>query len=307
MKKDSTRTGASLCSSMRPRSATTSWLNKFKLLALVLTTMLSVNSVWGAEGDYTSADFSSWETSYATYSSTEWSDNGCTFTYAANNNKAWAYLAVGGKTTATSIIKNNTKFTVPISKVTINISGITNGSSSSITLNSITATAYSNSTFTTQVGEKSITGLSYDKNSIPSSIDIIPTTNFPANSWIKVSIGFTCTGTKNSRIQVTSIDYYEGSSGPTTYTLTYAAGGGSGTGPAQASNLEAGDKVTLAANTFTAPSGKKFNGWNDGTSTYNAGVQYTMPSKNVTMTAQWTSITYTDLSSGQKSGQFQPS
>ena len=48
MKKDFNRTRATLCSSMRPRSSTTSWLNKFKLLALVLTTMLSINQVWGA-------------------------------------------------------------------------------------------------------------------------------------------------------------------------------------------------------------------------------------------------------------------
>ena len=47
MKKDSTRTGATLCSSMRPRSATTSWLNKFKLLAFAFMALLSVNQVWG--------------------------------------------------------------------------------------------------------------------------------------------------------------------------------------------------------------------------------------------------------------------
>ena len=57
MKKDFNRIGATLCSSMRPRSATTSWLNKFKLLALVLTTMLSVN-VWGSVKEINGADIS---------------------------------------------------------------------------------------------------------------------------------------------------------------------------------------------------------------------------------------------------------
>ncbi|MBQ0076842.1 MAG: hypothetical protein KBS69_06900 [Bacteroidales bacterium] len=55
MKKDSTRTGATLCSSMRPRSATTSWLNKFKLLAFAFMALLSVNQVWGAWTKVTSA------------------------------------------------------------------------------------------------------------------------------------------------------------------------------------------------------------------------------------------------------------
>ena len=48
MKKDLNRTGATLCSSMRPRSATTSWLNKFKLLAFAFMALLSINQVWGA-------------------------------------------------------------------------------------------------------------------------------------------------------------------------------------------------------------------------------------------------------------------
>ena len=48
MKKDFNRIGATLCSSMRPRSSTTSWLNKFKLLAFAFMALLSVTQVWGA-------------------------------------------------------------------------------------------------------------------------------------------------------------------------------------------------------------------------------------------------------------------
>lgn len=73
---------------------------------------------------------------------------------------------------------------------------------------------------------------------------------------------------------------------PTTYTLTYAAGGGSGTAPA-ASTHEAGAEITLAANMFTAPEGKEFDGWLVDGAKKAAGDKITMPAKNLTITAQW--------------------
>lgn len=71
------------------------------------------------------------------------------------------------------------------------------------------------------------------------------------------------------------------------YTVTYAAGDGTATGdaPTQA-DLAAGEKFNVAANTF-AVAGKDFVKWNDGTSDYNPGQEYTMGSANVTLTAQW--------------------
>ena len=71
------------------------------------------------------------------------------------------------------------------------------------------------------------------------------------------------------------------------YKITYKAGDGSGADvedPGHAS----GSSVTLkAADTFTAPAGKVFDQWSDGTTTYDAGAAFTMPGNDVTMTAQW--------------------
>ena len=77
-----------------------------------------------------------------------------------------------------------------------------------------------------------------------------------------------------------------------TYTVSYANGGGSGTNPGSHTNVQHGTNVTLKSNTFTAPAGKQFNGWSDGTTTRNAGVSYTVTADK-TMTAQWTCITPT--------------
>ncbi len=71
------------------------------------------------------------------------------------------------------------------------------------------------------------------------------------------------------------------------YSVTYVLNGPSGDAPTEA-NKAGGTKFNLAA----APSwsGHRFMGWNDGTSTYAAGVEYTMPSDNVTLTAQWSTL-----------------
>ena len=71
------------------------------------------------------------------------------------------------------------------------------------------------------------------------------------------------------------------------YTITYAAGDGSGDAPAAVPNKAATETFTVAANTFTAPDGKEFDKWNDGTNDYKAGDTYTVGTANVTLTAQW--------------------
>ena len=75
-----------------------------------------------------------------------------------------------------------------------------------------------------------------------------------------------------------------------TYKLNYAKGSIDGvtiTGeaPAEAS-YEEGKEVTLATNPYTAV-GYAFTGWSDGSKTYAAGEKFTMPAKDVTLTAQW--------------------
>ena len=70
---------------------------------------------------------------------------------------------------------------------------------------------------------------------------------------------------------------------PTTYTVTYSCDGG--TGCPGTSTATAGSSITLAS----APTKTNYNfdGWSDGTTTYQAEASYTVDS-NVTFTAQWT-------------------
>lgn len=74
----------------------------------------------------------------------------------------------------------------------------------------------------------------------------------------------------------------------TAYTLKYARGAMDATGAIPATvKYQKGAKITLAAaNTFTREK-YEFVCWNDGSQNYDAGSTFTMPNKNVTLTAVW--------------------
>ena len=83
----------------------------------------------------------------------------------------------------------------------------------------------------------------------------------------------------------------------TKHSVTYVLGDGTGTTPTQADVAE-GAKFTLhdGVTDITPPASTKvFAGWNDGSSTYAGGAEYTMGTSDVTLTAQWSdkyTVTY---------------
>ncbi len=72
------------------------------------------------------------------------------------------------------------------------------------------------------------------------------------------------------------------------HNVTYALNGGDGTLPTESAHY-VGDKFNLhdGEDGITAPTDKEFAGWNDGTTTYIGGAEYTMGASAVTLTAQW--------------------
>ena len=81
---------------------------------------------------------------------------------------------------------------------------------------------------------------------------------------------------------------------------SFALGGGIGTVPASMGGLS-GTPVTLPSGESFSRDGYVFDGWSDGMTKYAAGVAYTLPERNVTLTAQWIrkSILTFDLNGGQ--------
>lgn len=75
------------------------------------------------------------------------------------------------------------------------------------------------------------------------------------------------------------------------YTITYNLNGGTGTPPSESSKVT-GATFTVASGTtgITAPSGKQFANWNDGTNDYDPDDTYTVGTSNVTLTAVWENL-----------------
>jgi uncharacterized repeat protein (TIGR02543 family) len=85
-----------------------------------------------------------------------------------------------------------------------------------------------------------------------------------------------------------------------TYSVTYAANGGSGSVPTDSSHYINGESVTVSDQGSLTYSGKEFSNWNtsaDGLGTsYLAAATFSMASANVTLYAQWTTVTPTSFS-----------
>lgn len=85
---------------------------------------------------------------------------------------------------------------------------------------------------------------------------------------------------------------------PSNYTFSYDLNGGNGTAP-NTQSYAVGTQVTISS-VVPTNTGFVFGGWSDGTTIYQAGQTFIMPSKNVTLRAQWVR-TYTvsyDLNGG---------
>ncbi len=75
-------------------------------------------------------------------------------------------------------------------------------------------------------------------------------------------------------------------------TIVYKLNGGTGSLPEPNYTYDIDDEITLPSGITKL--GNKFVGWNDGTSTYDAGAPYTIKSETVVFTAQWLPVYWTD-------------
>lgn len=128
---------------------------------------------------------------------------------------------------------------------------------------------------------------------------------FSGNASGTIVISMSQSTSKALYVKSLSVTY---TTGPVTYTVTYDCDDATSGCPTEnPSGLSSGDHITLA----NAPTKTHytFGGWNDGTTTYAAGANYTVTS-SVTMTAQWTvntnTVTVTGATHGTVSGFMNP-
>ncbi len=129
----------------------------------------------------------------------------------------------------------------------------------------------------------------------PTQADVAEGAKFTVASYSGTKDGFTFGGWNDgSATYATGSEYTMATSDVTltavwnlivTYTVTYNVDGGSAAAPTQADVAE-GAKFTVASYSGTKD-GFIFGGWNDGSTVYAAGSDYTMGTSDVTLTAVW--------------------
>ncbi len=251
------------------------------IAALMICLTCFAGNAWGATDEvYKTALFGSSYNSEGVqnYTST-WSATNDEFTVNVengnNNNNGWDLVKFGRKNYASvGTIITAAKVDKAVTKVVLTMSAIASG-----TTNSVKLYTSSNGSSWSEAGE-------YTQSSGAQTVTLSSPT---ANLYYKIE--FDCvSASSNGFISVTQVDYYI-SSGPTLYTVTFDANGGSVT-PASATQASAGAAVSLPTPTR---SGYNCTGWytatSGGTKRGDAGGSYT-PTESETVHAQWTAKTY---------------
>jgi uncharacterized repeat protein (TIGR02543 family) len=190
------------------------------------------------------------------------------YTFAGWSDGTDTYLA-GATYPSSGTVSGNVTLTATWISSTQTIT-YTSGSGSGSAPSSPTSVSYG-STFTTPANTYTRTGYTFAGWSDGTNTYLAGAT-YPSSGSVSGNVTLTATWTAN------------------TQTITYAAGGGTGSGPTSPLSVSYGSTFTTPANTYTR-SGYAFAGWSDGTSTYSASATYPSSgsvSGNVTLTATWT-------------------
>lgn len=175
--------------------------NYFFKSALLAAILLIGGNAWGQEV-YASVDFTTKSVSHANYTDT-WDYAGWSIYGAANNNAGWAYVRVGGKSTAS--VKTSS-FTSPIINAeisSITLTAINTASGSSFTMDNITLKVASDANFTTIVDEVSNVAVATAMTFVPTS-----GTSWAASSYYKLEFNWSSTTTSNRGMDVEKVELF---------------------------------------------------------------------------------------------------
>lgn len=184
----------------------------FAVFALALGVSISVishNDIVVAKAYYpdvvTTWDFTTKATSSSTYVQ-EWTyDNYVNVYGAANNNRQWAYLRVGGKKgagTGVSSLSSAKASKAPVGQIEIDALNIASGSG--FTINSIILTVASDSAFSTVTD-------TVDGGTVAVAMVFTPTSGseWGTGSYFKLTFSWTSTTTSNRGMDVETVTFYE--------------------------------------------------------------------------------------------------
>lgn len=203
-----------------------------KVFFLLCALMVGSTSLWATDQtlfDVTTA--SNWETSNSTYSSTVWSSNGCIFEYAANNNKGFAYVRLGGKnlSNVNAYIATTTATTIQTKQLDVTVAQAY--SNAGLTINSITLYVYETYTSSTKTYSDLVEDISYDvKDYAAGTMTFEPTSGY-WDSGVYFKLVYNVSNSSTSKNYGTDVSKlvakeYTGGETPTVATPSFLPVGG---------------------------------------------------------------------------------
>lgn len=201
----------------------------FLSLCLMIVGCLWGSAAWAAPGDvfYTlECLYSSSNTAYDKYNDV--TINGLTWNAPGNQGAQSEsnFWRIGGKSlnNVDRTITGKNAISSPISKVTLAHNGV---SKASTQINSVSLTVASDANFTKDIETVTINSPSLAKG-VAGTMDFTPTSgNWPTGSYYKLTINVTITTTSKAGLDITSLTFYEGASGPALTTSTNSISFGS--------------------------------------------------------------------------------
>lgn len=197
----------------------------FLSLCLMIVGCLWGSAAWAAPGDvvYTLECSKIDNTDYkVNYNVTI---NGLTWNAPGNQNFS-GYWRIGGNSLneVDRIITGKSAINSAISKVTLAHKGV---SKTSAKINSVSLTVASDANFTKDIKTVTINSPSLSKG-VAGTMDFTPTSgNWPTGSYYKLTINVTNNTTSNAGLDIASLTFYEGASGPALTTSTNSISFGS--------------------------------------------------------------------------------
>ena len=193
-----------------------------KTMLLLFALAAGLGNAWAEDQtlfDVTTA--SNWETSYNNYNSTVWSSNGCNFVQAANNNKDWAYVRLGGKsmTNTDAYIATTSATTIQTKQLDVTVAQAK--SNTSLIINSITLYVYETYNSSTKTYSDEVDNISYNVNSYDAgTMTFKPSSSDYWDSGVYFKLVYNLTNSSNKKNYGTDVSKL--------VAVEYTSGGGGG-------------------------------------------------------------------------------
>lgn len=173
--------------------------------------MLGNSGVWAEDIAVQTLDFTTKTVAHSSYTDT-WSWDNWNITYGANNNKGWAYVRLGGKSSKSgtnvsksSIIVTKSSVGASVDYIQIEHLGINGKKVSDFKISSIVLETSSNANFSDITSETTVTDVDLLSSSTTKTFIISPSTSIPVNSYYRIKINWSSTNTNNMGLDIEKV------------------------------------------------------------------------------------------------------